>query len=154
LWQIARPVADFSAACCCSPFFFSNPVDVGQPDSSTRFSTGVILGSIWAITAVGSRSFALHRLDLPGRRSGFWFARQPGVAANIRSLCENGNALRAVVLCSDFHAWLGLGIWSRSPRFTLVFFIVFFNVYQGRQERSSTTVLDNGRMLGHERAGS
>src|SRR6185503_14232069 len=47
-----------------------------------------------------------------------------------------------------FALWLGLGIWSKvALGVTLVFFIVFFNVYQGVKE-VSTTVLDNGRMLG------
>jgi NitT/TauT family transport system permease protein len=42
----------------------------------------------------------------------------------------------------------GLGIWSKvALGVTLVFFIVFFNVYQGVKEVSQT-VLDNGRMLG------
>src|SRR5215468_732829 len=41
-----------------------------------------------------------------------------------------------------------VGVWSKvALGVTLVFFIVFFNVYQGVKE-VSTTVLDNGRMLG------
>ena len=48
-------------------------------------------------------------------------------------------------------SWRGfreLGIWSKvALGVTLVFFIVFFNVYQGVKE-VSRTVLDNGRMLG------
>ena len=44
--------------------------------------------------------------------------------------------------------WLGLGIWSKvALGVTLVFFIVFFNVYQGVKE-VSPTVLANARMLG------
>jgi NitT/TauT family transport system permease protein len=44
--------------------------------------------------------------------------------------------------------WLGLGIWSKvALGVTLVFFIVFFNVYQGVKEVSQT-VLSNARMLG------
>jgi len=43
---------------------------------------------------------------------------------------------------------VGLGIWSKvALGVTLVFFIVFFNVYQGVKEVSGT-VLANGRMLG------
>jgi NitT/TauT family transport system permease protein len=53
-----------------------------------------------------------------------------------------------VVLAPIFALWLGLGIWSKvALGVTLVFFIVFFNVYQGVKE-VSPTVLDNGRMLG------
>src|SRR5262249_17586286 len=58
------------------------------------------------------------------------------------------NALPRVVLAPIFTLWLGLGIWSKvALGVTLVFFIVFFNVYQGVKE-VSLTVLNNGRMLG------
>ena len=44
--------------------------------------------------------------------------------------------------------WFGLGVWSKvALGFTLVFFIVFFNVYQGVRE-VSPSVLANARMLG------
>jgi NitT/TauT family transport system permease protein len=47
--------------------------------------------------------------------------------------------------------WFGLGIASKvALGFTLVFFIVFFNVYQGVKE-VSPTVLANARMLGASR---
>ena len=79
---------------------------------------------------------------------GFWFARQPRVAAVFDPYVKMVNALPRVVLAPIFTLWLGLGIWSKvALGVTLVFFIVFFNVYQGVKE-VSTTVLDNGRMLG------
>jgi NitT/TauT family transport system permease protein len=47
--------------------------------------------------------------------------------------------------------WFGLGIWSKvALAVTLVFFIVFFNVYQGVKE-VSPVVLANARMLGANR---
>ena len=53
-----------------------------------------------------------------------------------------------MVLAPIFTLWLGLGIWSKvALGVTLVFFIVFFNVYQGVKE-VSPTVLANARMLG------
>ena len=79
---------------------------------------------------------------------GFWFARQPRVAAVFDPYVKMVNALPRVVLAPIFALWLGLGIWSKvALGVTLVFFIVFFNVYQGVKEVSQT-VLDNGRMLG------
>ena len=58
------------------------------------------------------------------------------------------NALPRVVLAPIFTLWLGLGIWSKvALGVTLVFFIVFFNVYQGVKE-VCPTVLANARMLG------
>jgi NitT/TauT family transport system permease protein len=54
----------------------------------------------------------------------------------------------AGVLVGFFTLWFGLGIWSKvALGVTLVFFIVFFNVYQGVKE-VSPTVLANARMLG------
>ncbi|MFL5113500.1 MAG: ABC transporter permease, partial [Microvirga sp.] len=79
---------------------------------------------------------------------GFWFARQPRVAAIFDPYVKMANALPRVVLAPIFALWLGLGIWSKvALGVTLVFFIVFFNVYQGVKE-VSPTVLANGRMLG------
>ena len=53
-----------------------------------------------------------------------------------------------VILAPFFMVWLGLGIWSKvALGVTLVFFIVFFNVYQGVKE-VSPVVLNNARMLG------
>jgi NitT/TauT family transport system permease protein len=53
-----------------------------------------------------------------------------------------------VILAPIFAVWFGLGIWSKvALGVTLVFFIVFFNVYQGVKE-VSPVVLSNARMLG------
>ena len=66
---------------------------------------------------------------------GFWFARQPLVAAVFDPYVKMINALPRVVLAPIFALWFGLGIWSKvALGFTLVFFIVFFNVYQGVRE--------------------
>src|SRR6202008_2227418 len=58
------------------------------------------------------------------------------------------NALPRVVLAPIFTLWFGLGAASKiALGITLVFFIVFFNVYQGVRE-VSPTILANARMLG------
>lgn len=58
------------------------------------------------------------------------------------------NSMPRVILAPIFGMWFGLGIWSKvALAVTLVFFIVFFNVYQGVRE-VSPTLLDNARMLG------
>src|SRR5260370_11711762 len=58
------------------------------------------------------------------------------------------NPMPRVVLAPIFAVWFGLGIWSKvALGVTLVFFIVFFNVYQGVKE-VSPTLLANARMLG------
>ena len=58
------------------------------------------------------------------------------------------NAMPRVILAPIFAVWFGLGIASKvALGVTLVFFIVFFNVYQGVKE-VSPVVLANARMLG------
>ncbi len=58
------------------------------------------------------------------------------------------NAMPRIILAPIFAVWFGLGIASKvALGVTLVFFIVFFNVYQGVRE-VSPTVLANARMLG------
>jgi NitT/TauT family transport system permease protein len=79
---------------------------------------------------------------------GFWLARRAFLSAVFDPYIKMLNALPRVVLAPIFMLWLGLGIWSKvALGVTLVFFIVFFNVYQGVKE-VSTTVLSNARMLG------
>src|SRR4051794_2834768 len=144
LWQLLATVPVFGRM-LLPPFFFSNPVDVGS-QILAWFSSGVIWKhlaiTLWeSILAFAIGSFA-------GVMVGFWFARQPRVAAVFDPYVKMVNALPRVVLAPIFTLWLGLGIWSKvALGVTLVFFIVFFNVYQGVKE-VSTTVLDNGRMLG------
>ena len=58
------------------------------------------------------------------------------------------NSMPRVVLAPIFAVWFGLGIWSKvALGVTLVFFVVFFNVYQGVRE-VSPTLIANARMLG------
>jgi NitT/TauT family transport system permease protein len=144
LWQFFATVPIFGHM-LLPPFFFSNPVDVGH-QIFDWFATGVIWKHL-AITLWESMlAFAIGSLG--GVMVGFWFARQPRLAAVFDPYVKMGNALPRVVLAPIFTLWLGLGIWSKvALGVTLVFFIVFFNVYQGVKE-VSMTVLDNGRMLG------
>jgi NitT/TauT family transport system permease protein len=144
LWQLFATVPVFGKI-LLPPFFFSNPVDVFS-QIVKWFSTGTIWKHL-AITLWESiLAFVIG--SALGVAVGFWFARQPLIAAIFDPYVKMVNALPRVVLAPIFALWLGLGIWSKvALGVTLVFFIVFFNVYQGVKE-VSTTVLDNGRMLG------
>src|ERR1700761_9382504 len=149
LWQLLATVPVFGKI-WLPPFFFSNPGDVGS-QVVDWFSSGIIWKHL-AITLWESiLAFAIGSLG--GVAVGFWFARQPRVAAVFDPYVKMINALPRVVLAPIFALWLGLGIWSKvALGVTLVFFIVFFNVYQGVRE-VSPTVLANARMLGmNERA--
>jgi NitT/TauT family transport system permease protein len=127
------------------PFFFSTPVDVVK-QVVDWFVTGVIWKHLWITLSESILAFVLGSIG--GVLVGFWFARQPRVAAVFDPYVKMVNALPRVVLAPIFTLWFGLGIWSKvALGITLVFFIVFFNVYQGVKE-VSPTVLANARMLG------
>jgi NitT/TauT family transport system permease protein len=127
------------------PFFFSNPVDVAA-QVVAWFASGVIWKHLWVTLEESILAFVIGSFG--GVMVGFWFARQPRTAAVFDPYVKMVNALPRVVLAPIFTLWLGLGIWSKvALGVTLVFFIVFFNVYQGVKE-VSPTVLANARMLG------
>ena len=144
LWQFFATVPVFDKI-LLPPFFFSNPLDVGE-QIVKWFSTGTIWKHLGITLMESILAFVIG--SALGVVVGFWFARQPLIAAIFDPYVKMVNALPRVVLAPIFALWLGLGIWSKvALGVTLVFFIVFFNVYQGVKE-VSTTVLDNGRMLG------
>ncbi|MBX6328084.1 MAG: ABC transporter permease [Pseudolabrys sp.] len=127
------------------PFFFSTPLDVAR-QVVAWFATGVIWKHLWVTLWESILAFVLGSIG--GAGVGFWFARRPRVAAVFDPYVKMINALPRVVLAPIFTLWLGLGIWSKvALGVTLVFFIVFFNVYQGVKE-VSPAVLANARMLG------
>ena len=127
------------------PFFFSTPVDVFSRVVKW-FSEGTIWRHLWITLVESVLAFVIG--SAAGVLVGFWFARKPFLAAVLDPYVKMINALPRVVLAPIFALWLGLGIWSKvALGVTLVFFVVFFNVYQGVKEVSHT-VLANARMLG------
>ncbi|WP_441229108.1 ABC transporter permease [Tardiphaga sp. 215_C5_N2_1] len=144
LWHVFTTVPVFGRI-LLPPFFFSNPWDVGSQIVSW-FASGIIWKHLGITLLESVLAFVIG--STLGVLIGFWFARQPRLAAIFDPYVKMANALPRVVLAPIFALWLGLGIWSKvALGITLVFFIVFFNVYQGVKE-VSPTVLANGRMLG------
>ncbi|HEY1230340.1 MAG TPA: ABC transporter permease, partial [Ramlibacter sp.] len=79
---------------------------------------------------------------------GLWLALAPTAGAILDPYIKAANSMPRVILAPIFALWFGLGIWSKvALAVTLVFFIVFFNVYQGVKE-VSPVMLANARMLG------
>jgi NitT/TauT family transport system permease protein len=143
-WYVFTTVP-IGGATLLPPFFFSNPLDVAQRVFKW-FADGTIWKHLWITLSEAMLAFVIGSIG--GVVVGFWFARQPRVAAVFDPYVKMINALPRVVLAPIFTLWFGLGIWSKvALGVTLVFFIVFFNVYQGVKE-VSPTVLANARMLG------
>ena len=75
-------------------------------------------------------------------------ARSPLVARVCDPYITMLNAVPRVVLAPLFLLWFGLGIWSKvALAVTLVFFVMFFNTYQGVRD-ADRVLIDNARMLG------
>ena len=130
------------------PFFFATPIDV-------IVRTWVDLGSadiyrhLWVTTIETLLAFAIGTVG--GIVVGFWLGLAPLASLVLDPYIKAANALPRVVLAPLFALWLGLGIWSKvALGVSLVFFVVFFNVYQGIKE-VSPAVLANARMLGASR---
>jgi NitT/TauT family transport system permease protein len=167
-WHVLTTDRYYSAA-VLPPFFFSTPSDVAL-QVAKLFTPGAawpglaeswwatawawlawpfgapVWRHLWITLSEAMLAFAIGAAG--GIVVGFWFARQPVVAAVFDPYVKMANALPRVVLGPIFALWFGLGIWSKVVLgVSLVFFIVFFNVYQGVKE-VNPTVLANARMLG------
>jgi NitT/TauT family transport system permease protein len=144
LWHVLSTDEYFGSA-LLPPFFFSTPTDVAARVAKL-FAGGTIWRHLWVTLTESMLAFAIGASA--GVLIGFWFARKPAIAAVFDPYVKMINALPRVVLAPIFTLWFGLGIWSKvALGVTLVFFIVFFNVYQGVRE-VSPAVLANARMLG------
>jgi NitT/TauT family transport system permease protein len=145
LWHFLTTVPMSGSKPLVPPFFFSTPLDV-VARIHKWFSEGTIWRHLWITLTEATLAFIIG--SIAGVLVGFWFARQPRVAAVFDPYVKMTNALPRIVLAPIFTLWFGLGILSKvALGVTLVFFIVFFNVYQGVKE-VSPTVLANARMLG------
>jgi len=128
-----------------APFFFGKPLKVFQVIWEW-FSGGKIYPHL-AVTLIETiLAFAVG--SLLGLGVGLWLALSPVASALADPYIKALNAMPRVILAPIFAVWFGLGITSKvALGVTLVFFIVFFNVYQGVKE-VSPVVLANARMLG------
>jgi NitT/TauT family transport system permease protein len=138
------------------PFLFEN-------DSQAAFFFGeplAIFGRVWRWFVVDADIYRHLGVTLVetvlafglgavfGLAFGLWLALSPLAAAILDPYITALNSMPRIILAPIFAVWFGLGIASKvALGVTLVFFIVFFNVYQGVKE-VSPVVLANARMLG------
>ncbi len=143
LWQLGSTMP-LGGKILLPPFFFSTPIDVlGRVFQ--MFAEGEIWEHLWITLVETLLAFVIG--SVAGVAFGFWFARKPLLAAIFDPYVKMGNALPRVILAPIFALWFGLGIWSKVVLgVSLVFFIVFFNVYQGVKEVSQV-ILSNARMM-------
>jgi NitT/TauT family transport system permease protein len=126
-------------------FFFGEPVEVFAR-LWRWFVSGEIYEHLWVTLVETLLAFLIGTVS--GVVIGLWLALSPTAAAVLDPYIKAVNAMPRVILAPIFFVWFGLGIGSKvALGVTLVFFIVFFNVYQGVRE-VSPVVLANARMLG------
>src|SRR5207249_5552114 len=113
-------------------------------------SAWVVSGTLWGHLATTLEEALLGLMvgAALGISFGFGFARSPMVARVFDPYIKMLNAVPRVVLAPLFLLWFGLGIWSKvALALTLVFFVMFFNTYQGVRD-AERVLIDNVRMLG------
>ncbi len=129
-------------------FFFGEPVKIFSA-IWVWFSEGAIYQHLWVTLQETALAFVIG--SLLGLAVGLWLGLSPMASALFDPYITAMNAMPRVVLAPIFMVWFGLGIGSKvALGVTLVFFIVFFNVYQGVKE-VSPVVLNNTVMLGANR---
>ncbi|HST01560.1 MAG TPA: serine hydrolase, partial [Usitatibacter sp.] len=143
-----------------TPFFWDNPDRAafffGEPVKIFKViyawftdETGAIYQHLWVTLEETALAFGIGAAL--GLAVGLWLGLSPLASALFDPYITAANAMPRVVLAPIFMVWFGLGIWSKvALGVTLVFFIVFFNVYQGVKE-VSPVVLNNSIMLGANR---
>jgi NitT/TauT family transport system permease protein len=129
-------------------FFFGEPAKVFWViiDWFTSFEIFQHLGTTLLETVLGFIIGAVAGLVM-----GLWLALSDTASRVMEPYIKGLNSMPRVVLAPIFAVWFGLGIGSKvALGVTLVFFVVFFNVYQGVRE-VSPVLLANARMLGANR---
>jgi NitT/TauT family transport system permease protein len=132
-------------AAVVDPFFVSQPSAIAG-----RVARWIGSGFLWPHLTVTLQEAGLG-LSIGGAlgtAAGFALARSRAVASVLEPYIMMLNALPRVLLAPLFLLWFGLGIWSKvALAVTLVFFVMFFNAYQGVRQ-ADAVLIDNVRMLG------
>lgn len=127
-------------------FFFGEPLKVFGRIWRWFVTEGDIYGHLGITLLETVLAFGIGALT--GLAGGLWLALQPMASALLEPYIKALNSMPRIILAPIFAVWFGLGVASKvALGVTLVFFIVFFNVYQGVKE-VSPVLLANARMLG------
>jgi NitT/TauT family transport system permease protein len=127
-------------------FFFGEPLRVAGRIWGWFVTEADIYRHLWITLLETLLAFAAG--SVLGLAFGLWLALQPMASAILEPYIKALNSMPRIILAPIFAVWFGLGVASKvALGVTLVFFIVFFNVYQGVKE-VSPVVLANARMLG------
>ena len=150
-WAMTKPgliPAFFFSDDSQAAFFFGEPVIILQRIWDW-FAGGEIYSHLGVTLYETVMAFVIG--TIAGLAVGLWLALSPVAAAVTDPFIKGFNSMPRVILAPIFAVWFGLGPASKiALGFTLVFFIVFFNVYQGVRE-VNPNVLASAKMLGATR---
>lgn len=150
-WAMTKPgliPAFFFSDDSQAAFFFGEPVIILQRIWEW-FAGGEIYSHLGVTLYETVMAFVIG--TVAGLAVGLWLALSPVAAAVADPFIKGFNSMPRVILAPIFAVWFGLGPASKIVLgFTLVFFIVFFNVYQGVRE-VNPNVLASAKMLGATR---
>ena len=131
------------------PFFFGRPSEIGQKIwswATVGSPDGSLWADIWITVQEALLGFGIG--VLAGVIFGLALGRIRLLSDVLGPYIKAANSIPRVVLGSIFIIWLGLGLPSKvALAFVLVFFVVFFNAFQGVREVNED-VIANARILG------
>ena len=131
------------------PFFVGQPSGVVQR-LWTWITEGTALGPLWLQAAVTMQEAVVGFLigAALGVVFGILLGRIEVLAEVLSPFIKGANAIPRVVLGSLFAVMFGLSLWGKAATaVVLVFFVVFFNAFQGVREVDRNLVA-NARILG------
>ncbi|MBO5658033.1 MAG: ABC transporter permease [Duodenibacillus sp.] len=130
-------------------FFFGEPLVIFSRIWDWFVVNADIYTHLWTTLIETVLAFTIGTVT--GGAVGMWLALSPFAAAVADPFIKGLNSMPRVILAPIFAVWFGLGVASKvALGVTLVFFIVFFNVYQGVRE-VNPTILSSARMLGADK---
>ena len=132
-----------------------DPFFVGQPSGIvsrlwTWITEGTALGPLWLQAAVTMEEAVLGFIigSVLGIVLGILLGRIELLAQVLSPFIRAANAIPRVVLGSLFAIMFGLAVWGKAATaVVLVFFVVFFNAFQGTRE-VDRNLIANARILG------
>jgi len=132
-----------------------DPFFVGQPTGVvarlwTWMTEGTALGPLWLQAAVTMEEAVVGFIigSLLGVVFGIVLGRIEVLAETLSPFIKAANAIPRVVLGSLFAIMFGLSLWGKAATaVVLVFFVVFFNAFQGVRE-VDRNLIANARILG------
>lgn len=137
-----------SVAHILDPFFFSEPSQIAR-NVWGQVSSGSILPNLAATLEESALGLAIGAAG--GVAVGVLLAQVRVLSEVFDPFIKIANSLPRLVFAPLFMLWFGLGTWSKVwLAVSLVFFLVFFNTFQGIRE-VQRVLIDNARMLGASR---